>query len=82
MTTTAQFNWHDVFESAAQHHAKLAMTRGWWQYARHAVQQLEIGDDADMWHGLRARVAAIIKEAGYRPEPHELQEMEPVCKSH
>lgn len=61
--------------------AKLAMTRGWWQYARHEVQQLE-SDSSGLYRGLRSRVVAIIKEAGYRPEPHELQEMEPVCKSH
>ena len=79
MSTEKRFHWPDVFESSAQHHAHLAMQRGWWQFARHAVQQLETGPDADLWHGLRARVAEIIKEAGYKPPAHELTPMEPMA---
>lgn len=75
------FNSEAEVAATADSMAKLAMTRGWWQYARHEVQRLEV-DASGLYRGLRARVAAIIKTAGYRPEPHELQEMESVCKSH
>lgn len=75
------FNSEAEIAATADSMAKLAMTRGWWQYARHEVQRLEV-DASGLYRGLRVRVAATIKEAGYRPEPYELQEMEPMREVH
>lgn len=69
------FHWPAVVERAVQHYAQLAMTRGCWQFTWHALDQLE--SDPRSWGGIRNRVAAIVKQAGYKPPAHELVPMEP-----
>ena len=63
------------FDKQAAHLAQLAMTPGWWQYARHAAGALEADDSYHgMYSGLRAAVGAAIKAAGFKPAPHEIEE--------
>lgn len=56
----------------ADHLANLAMTPGWWQYARARARELE-QDDTGLWHGLVDAVRERIKAAGYRPKNHEME---------
>ena len=53
-------------EHTATHYAALAMTKGWWEYARAAVDTLE-SDKLGLYVGLKAMVAERIKAAGFRP---------------
>lgn len=64
------------FNSAVNHMARLAMTPGWWQYTRAEVARMD-ADKSGLWRGLRAAVGERIKEAGYKPPPHDLLPMEP-----
>lgn len=54
------------YEKQVAHLAKLAMTPGWWQYARQRAQELE----ADM-PGIVASVRERIAEAGFKSAPEE-----------
>ena len=65
-----------TFDKQAAHLAQLAMTPGWFQYARTACGDLE-SDKAHngLFAGLRAAVGLLIKAQGYRPAQHELQEL-------
>ena len=60
-----------AFESAAEHCATLAMTPGWWQYARQRVAELE-ACKSGLWLGLQAEVKRRIIAAGFRPHPDEI----------
>ena len=64
------------FDKQAAHLAQLAMTPGFWQYARQAAGALE-ADKAHngLFAGLRAAVGLLIKAEGYRPAQHELGEL-------
>lgn len=50
--------------------AEMAMQRGWWQYARHKAQEME-SQHPSLYSGLRAEVAKIIKESGFRLDHEE-----------
>lgn len=61
-------------ERTATHYAALAMTAGWWEYARAAVDTLESdksGLYAGLYAGLKAIVAEKIKAAGFRPSKRD-----------
>lgn len=64
------------FNKQAAHLAQLAMTPGWFQYARTACGDLE-SDKAHngLFAGLRAAVGAILRACKYHPAPHELLEL-------
>ena len=57
-------------EHTATHYAELAMTAGWWEYARAAVDALE-ADKSGLYVGLKAMVAEKIKAAGFRPRQRD-----------
>ena len=63
--------WAESFECIAEHHARLAMTTGCWQYAQQRVIEME-QEQHGCWLGLRAAVGRRVKEAGFRPHPSEL----------
>ena len=65
--------WSETFERTVEHYARLAMTRGLWQYAQAQVADLE---QSDLWHGLRAEVGRRIKAAGFRPRASDLAPFE------
>lgn len=69
-------NWPQFFEQTAQQMADHAMRKGWYQWSRHEVQQMEAQPHGE-WVGLRARVGQILKEAGFRPHPSDLRELDP-----
>lgn len=48
-----------------------AMRKGWWQWARYEVQQMEAQQHGE-WQGLRARVGEIVKAAGFKPHPSDV----------
>ncbi|MEN9923968.1 MAG: hypothetical protein RL268_94 [Pseudomonadota bacterium] len=67
--------WTETFDQVAGHYARLAMTPGWWQYARQQVTCMEQDPDhGQHWQGLREAVGQRIKAAGYRPHPDEMRE--------
>lgn len=67
--------WQHTFDQIAEHYARLAMQRGWWQYARQQVLAMEQHPDhGQHWQGLREAVAQRIKAAGFRPHPSETPE--------
>jgi hypothetical protein len=49
------------FEEYAEHYARLALTPGWWDYARHAVKELE-NDDSGLFRGLYPAVRKRVDE--------------------
>ena len=57
-------------ERTATHYAALAMTKGWWEYARAAVDTLE-SDKLGLYVGLKSLVAEKIKAAGFRPNQRD-----------
>lgn len=63
--------WSETFERTAEHYARLAMTRGLWQYAQQQVVAME-QEQHGLWLGLRAAVGRRIKAAGFRPHPSDL----------
>ena len=63
--------WSETFERTAEHYARLAMTRGWWQYAQQQVSAME-QEQHGLWLGLRVAVGRRIKAAGFRPHPSDL----------
>ena len=63
--------WSETFERTAEHYARLAMTRGLWQYAQAQVVAME-QEQHGLWLGLRAAVGRRIKSAGFRPHPSDL----------
>lgn len=63
--------WSETFERTAEHYARLAMTRGMWQYAQAQVVGME-QEQHGLWLGLRAAVGRRIKAAGFRPHPSDL----------
>ena len=63
--------WSETFERTAEHYARLAMTRGLWQYAQSQVTAME-QEQHGLWLGLRAAVGRRIKAAGFRPHPSDL----------
>ena len=67
--------WTEEFERIAAHHADMAMTPGWWQYAQARVIELE-QEQHGLWLGLRAEVGRRIKAAGYRPSANDLAPFE------
>ena len=56
-------------EMQEAHLAKLAITPGWWQYARQRAQELEA-----YMPGMRDAVRQAVEASGYRPPPAELGE--------
>ena len=73
-------NWPAVFEQTAQDMATHAMRKGWWQWARYEVQQME-AQEHGCWVGLKARVAEIIKAAGFKPHPGDQASLKPSKKA-
>lgn len=72
--------WAETFERIAEHYARLAMTPGWWQYARQRVAAME-GHGSGLWRGLSEAVRGRIVQAGYRPHRAEIHEWhEPATK--
>jgi len=66
-----------TFNRKAAHLAQLAMTPGFWQYARTACSDLENDRGYHgLFIGLRAAVGALVKAQGYRPAQHELGELQ------
>ena len=64
------------FARCVTHYAQLAMQPGFFAYCQSAVSALESDKSHNgLFSGLRAAVGAAIKLAGYRPAPHELQEL-------
>lgn len=63
--------WQQTFDQVAAHYAQLAMTPGWWQYAKQQVASME-QEEHGCWIGLRAAVGQRIKAAGFKPDAHEL----------
>lgn len=57
------------FDKQVAHLTRLAMTLGWWQYARQRAQEL----DADM-PGMRDAVRQAVEATGYRPPKEERTE--------
>lgn len=57
-------------ERTSTHYADLAMTKGWWEYVRAAVDTLE-SDKSGLYVGLKAMVAEKIKAAGFRPNQRD-----------
>lgn len=67
--------WTEEFERIAAHHAAMAMTPGWWQYAQARVIELE-SEQHGLWLGLRAEVGRRITAAKFRPAPGDLTPFE------
>ena len=67
----------DLFDKQAAHLAQLAMSPGWFQYARTACGDLE-SDKAHngLFAGLRAAVVAILRLSGFKPAQHEIGELQ------
>lgn len=63
--------WSETFERTAEHYARLAMTRGLWQYAQQQVVAME-QEQHGLWLGLRAAAGRRIKSVGFRPHPSDL----------
>lgn len=56
------------FERQAAHSAKLAMSPGFWSYAKEQAQAMQ--DDAEaqqLWAGLYGNVSERVKAAGFQP---------------
>ncbi|ADU99426.1 hypothetical protein [Alicycliphilus denitrificans] len=54
------------YDKQVAHLTRLALTPGWWQYARRRALELE----ADM-PGIRDAVRQQVEASGYRPPPEE-----------
>lgn len=57
------------YEEHLRHLSRLALSPGWWQFAKQQAKELE-----PLFQGITKDVAATVKAAGYRPPAEEMSE--------
>ena len=66
------FNPAAEFERQAAHSARLAMSPGFWAYAKEQAKEMQDDDLAQqLWTGLYDNVSERVKVAGFQPAPTE-----------